>query len=214
MPSDSFFEFCTVLLDKYENNNSISIISGLNHLGEYKNGKDYLFTKNISIWGWASWSRVVNNWDASYSEFKKIGPKRFRKKYRSVYPSKILANTIQQHINSGKEHYESILIYNHLINNQLAIVPTKNLIRNIGNDTEGGTHSASSLEMLPNSIKKVLTLKTHELQISKFNDDIKDDKHYSKKVYKIMAWDHPIIVFNRRIEVALKKLFRSLFRKK
>ena len=65
----SFFEFCWELLEKYENNEKISIICGMNNLDEYnaQKGWDYFYTSGGSIWGWASWRRVLDTWDEKYS---------------------------------------------------------------------------------------------------------------------------------------------------
>ena len=51
-----FFKFCWELLEKYEDDNRISIICGMNNLDTYNTDKnwDYFFTSGGSIWGWAS----------------------------------------------------------------------------------------------------------------------------------------------------------------
>ena len=207
VPTESFFGFCTLLLNEYEKDERISIISGMNHFGKYKNDScDYIFTKNVSIWGWATWKRVVDKWDSNYSEYIK-SKKQFSKKYKKDYPTGMLCKSIDKHIKSGKEHYETILIYNHLVNDQLAIVPTQNMIVNIGNNPEGGTHSSTSINKLPNAIKKIFLLKKYNISSIKLNCDVSEDRVYSKKVYRLMGWDRPIINFLRHIEVAIKKIF-------
>lgn len=205
VPSESFFSFCTEMLAEYEFDNRISIISGMNHFGTYKeNEMDYIFTKNISIWGWASWKRVVDNWDTSYSKYI-CNKKAFIKKYKRDYPMRVLSKAIDSHIKSGKEHYETILIYNHLVNDQLAIVPTKNMIVNIGNNPEGGTHSSTSIEKLPNAIKSIFLLNTYTIDTIRKNNIVVEDKKYSKKVYKLMGWSNPLSKYKRKIEVLLKR---------
>ncbi|MBQ2338161.1 MAG: hemolysin activation protein, partial [Prevotella sp.] len=68
VPSQSFFTFCKELLDRYEHDSRIAMIAGFN-AEEVTPGvpDDYFFTSTFSIWGWASWRRVVDQWDENYS---------------------------------------------------------------------------------------------------------------------------------------------------
>ena len=211
LPSLSFFTYCTLLLDKYEFSNEISIISGMNHEEQTKISEDYLFTKNCSIWGWATWKRVVDNWDTNYTEFLELGRKKFSKKYSKCFPMKILCDAIENHIKSKKEHYESILIYNSLVNNQLTIVPRLNLIVNIGNNPEGGTHSSTSIDYLPKRIQKLFLMNNYELEVLNHPSAIRENKKYSRKVFSIMGWNCSIKKYSRKIEVFLRKTWKKLF---
>ena len=61
VPSPTFFQFCKEMLDRYENDERIGMIAGFNHDDVTTDvDSDYFFTGNLSIWGWASWARVVN----------------------------------------------------------------------------------------------------------------------------------------------------------
>ena len=64
VPAVSFFSFCKEMLDRYENDERITMISGFNVEEQTTDIKeDYFFSTNFSIWGWASWRRVVDQWD-------------------------------------------------------------------------------------------------------------------------------------------------------
>ena len=68
VPSISFFSFCKELLDRYEHDTRITMIAGMNHEEISQDVPyDYFFTSTFSIWGWASWKRVIDQWDESYS---------------------------------------------------------------------------------------------------------------------------------------------------
>jgi len=208
LPSNSFFSFCTKMLYQYENDNRISIISGMNHLEIYNsNNYDYIFTSNCSIWGWASWKRVIDSWDPNYTLYLKAGRKEFEKRIKNKFPPKVICNAIDSHIKSGKEHYESILIYNSLLNNQLAIVPTKNLIVNIGNNPEGGTHSSNSIAKLPRKIQKIFKMNLYEYKDIRIRTEVIEDTKYSKSVFKLMGWYYPFSNFVRKLEVFIRKLW-------
>ena len=65
-PAVSFIRFCKEMLDRYEHDERITMIAGYNHEEKTEAPYDYLFTSVFSIWGWASWGRVVNQWDDQY----------------------------------------------------------------------------------------------------------------------------------------------------
>ena len=68
VPSQSFFPFCKEMLDRYEHDQRVGMIAGFN-VDEVTPDVpyDYFFTTAFSIWGWASWRRVVDRWDGSYA---------------------------------------------------------------------------------------------------------------------------------------------------
>ena len=68
VPAVSFVSFCKEMLDRYEHDERITMISGFNVEEQTDDAEgDYFFTTNFSIWGWASWRRVVDQWDEHYT---------------------------------------------------------------------------------------------------------------------------------------------------
>ena len=68
IPSQSFFHFCKEMLDRYEHDTRITMIAGFNVEEETTDvQEDYFFSTNLSIWGWASWRRVIDQWDEHYT---------------------------------------------------------------------------------------------------------------------------------------------------
>lgn len=64
LPSPSFFQFCSELLEKYRYDQRIGMISGDNFLGgRTRSDKSYYFTRHTHIWGWASWRRAIQHYD-------------------------------------------------------------------------------------------------------------------------------------------------------
>jgi len=54
-----FFEYCTSLLDKYEKDERVWVISGDNHQkGKKRGDASYYFSKYADCWGWATWRRA------------------------------------------------------------------------------------------------------------------------------------------------------------
>lgn len=207
VPSQSFFPFCKELLDKYENDERINIICGMNSLGTYDNGYDYLFSYQGSITGWASWKRVIDKWDSTFSL---LDDQKFKNNFIEIndfkYNMKQYLYNVKKHKNSGREHYESILSFNMLCNNSINIVPCKNLISNIGNCNEGGTHGVIGDYLLPKSIRNIFSQKTYELSFPlKHPNFVIEDIGFRKKFFKIMR-PNKLVAFSRKIESILLKI--------
>ena len=155
VPSQSFFTFCKEMLDRYEHDERIGMIAGFNpeeKLDGYPS--DYLFTSVFSIWGWASWRRVIDKWDASYAFLD--DPNAMRQVEGIMRQRQLCRDTLRacyDHRASGKEYYETIFWASMLLNSALAIMPTRNLINNLG-ATDGSTHYTGSLQTMPRRLDR------------------------------------------------------------
>lgn len=213
--SVSFFRFCKELLDKYEHDTRINIICGMNHLGIYEDCPyDYLFTRTGgAIWGWATWKRVVDQWDSTY-EFLK-NPYAIKNLYSEFGNEEIRSfiSTCKRHYKSGREHYESILGSFSLLNGTMNIVPTKNMTCNIGVDLET-THSVSNINMLPRAVRRQLFMKTHEINFPLNHPKyMQSDYYYWEKVKKIINGNWFVRTFKlRKIESLIYRMFYSIIK--
>lgn len=204
VPAVSFFSFCKEMLDKYENDEQVMLISGFN-VEEKTEGvsNDYFFSKTTFTWGWATWARVVNQWDSTYAflnnvdECKKI--QNYIKKNNLV---RNMMNVFKDHMRSEKEHFETILISNQYIHKGLTIVPTKNMINNIG-VVEGASHYATDIDLIPKGYRRIFTMNRYELNVNKLKHPtvIEDYKQYQKDAYRIYGWGHPMVKIYRQLEV-------------
>ncbi len=75
LPHPDFFVYCDELLEKYRDDERIGLISGTSFVDlqeEHflKDSEDYIFTRYPSIWGWASWKRVWNDYDLDIKLWK------------------------------------------------------------------------------------------------------------------------------------------------
>lgn len=213
VPNQSFFLFCEDMLNKYENDERVNIICGMNHLGEYnKNNSDYFFSTICSIWGWASWSRVVNKW-TSYYEFIQDSHTISNLKFldRNTHIREVLTAS-EKHCKSGIAYYETILASDMFLNHRLNIIPSKNLISNIG-IAASSTHSADSIKKLPHGIRRVFNMSTYELdfplQEPKY---MVEDIVYQKKVKRILGWGHPLVKIYRKCERAFLMIWHKIFK--
>lgn len=144
IPSQSFFSYCSELLEKYRDNNSIGLISGDNFLfNKVKIKESYYFSKYCHIWGWATWKRVWSKYDAdvtfwpSFKENNVLNQildnnneiTKCKKNFQNVFDEKIDTWDYQLTLMFWKEKL-------------LSIMPNKNLVSNIGFGLDA-THTKS-----------------------------------------------------------------------
>ena len=73
LPRASFFEFCSELLDRYENDERVLAISGCNFVpAQFQSRPDlpYRFSRVPHIWGWATWRRSWELHDLDMSDWR------------------------------------------------------------------------------------------------------------------------------------------------
>ncbi len=227
VPSQSFFPFCKELLEKYKDDKRINMICGMNNCETSPHCPyDYLFTTSGSITGWASWKRVIDEW-SEHIDFvdNEYATENFKKAYADRRPVKGFVNHCRNCNNSGIAYYEAILVGNALSQNRLNIVPTKNLISNIGNVGES-THGAADIKLLPKGIRRIFNMKTYEYDFPLNHPPfVIEDMTFLKNKNRIMAVGHPYVRLYRRIESIIyrmcagdfsmyKRHFKRVFKKK
>lgn len=193
VPSQSFFPFCKEMLDRYEHDERIAMIAGFNTDGITPDiPYDYFFTSFPSIWGWASWRRVIDRWEGDYaflSDGYSMNLLRALSKQRNYRHSMI--EMFIGHQASGKEYYESILWADIILNSGLCIMPVKNLVNNVGL-TADSTHFSAELQTMPRRLRRIFTMPRYELDFPlKHPRYVIEDVAYQKRRYKVMGWNHP-----------------------
>lgn len=135
LPCDSFFKFCTELLEKYRYDNRVSIISGnnfqMNQPMEIES--DYYFSIFPSTWGSAFWRRTwegydieINNWPINKV---KILDFIFKEKKYKQWWSNIFDKI---YLEKPKDTFAFQFHYLTMNRRQLAVIPKVNLVSNIG----------------------------------------------------------------------------------
>ncbi|MBI3583572.1 MAG: glycosyltransferase family 2 protein [Nitrospinae bacterium] len=73
LPHPTFFRFCEELLERYRDDERISIISGDNfQFGRRRTSYSYYFSRYHHIWGWASWRRFWKHYDVDMKLWTEI----------------------------------------------------------------------------------------------------------------------------------------------
>ena len=209
-PDDTF----KVLRDMAENDERITMISGFNIEEQTPDvEEDYFFTTNFSIWGWASWRRVIDQWNEHYTW---MDDPQTVDQIKAVIKERGYRNDFlpmcTRHRAQGKAFYETIFWAHLLLSNGLCIVPRRNMINNLG-ATPGSTHFGGSLETLPHGYRRIFTMKRYELEETiQHPAHIIEHVSYRKRAYKIMGWMNPMIKIGRSIEELFLNLRHGNFR--
>jgi hypothetical protein len=208
VPAQSFFTFCKEMLDKYEDDERITMIAGFNIDEVTKDCSDsYFFTSAFSIWGWASWRRVAQRWDPTYSFMRH--PETLQR-LETIAKERHLRSDMMQmfrdHSQSGKEYFETIYWADMLLHDGLAIMPVQNQINNVGLMADS-THFSAELKTTPHRIRRMFTMQRHELTFPlKHPTSVTENKAYLERLYKANAWNHPWI----KVQNSLEELWLNL----
>lgn len=201
VPSQTFFPFCKEMLDRYENDERITMVAGFN-TDEVTTGVpyDYFFTSVFSIWGWASWRRVVDKWDGEYSFMKDdFNRQQLAEIVKARGYRKDFMKMCADHATSGKQYFESVFWSSMLMNNGLAIMPTRNMINNVG-ATADSTHY-SALKTMPHGLRRIFTMRRYDVTFPlKHPKYVMEYMPYKEHVYRTNAWNHPCIKIGRSLE--------------
>jgi len=132
LPSESFFSFCSEMLNKHATNENVALVSGFNFAPTKNTDEDYFFTYSTYIWGWATWARTWKEFRAarqveawSENEIHSIKDT-FASKIQKVEFLGMMA--IAHTLNT----WDISLAVWVRQNRKLTVVPSVNLIENIG----------------------------------------------------------------------------------
>lgn len=182
VPTQSFYVFCKELLERYRYNEKINMICGMNNYEIANVRTSYLFSNYGSIWGWASWRRVIDTWDAEYSWIENPEKrKKIKKNFSTLYAWRKFLKAAKRQKKSRIEYFETINRASHHLYDRLNIVPKYNMIRNIGIGSEG-THSTNNEKLLGREARRLQNLKVFEMKFPlKHPDVMKRNKKFDKK---------------------------------
>jgi len=173
LPDDSFFGFCSAMLEKYRNDNRIGHISGTNYAPQEKTPYSYYFSSLVNVLGWATWKRVWQTVDMDMLSFSRfvgsnaIDSHPSYSKYRNDWTGWFMRYLFHRDIDAWNVPYT----YNNLINNYLSIVPFVNLVEyaDIKNNPDNRSIASTSTQ-------KLETLHHSEFVICSYRTDWKEQE--------------------------------------
>lgn len=146
LPNLDFFKFCKELLEKYRYDERVGIICGtnlynLNQILPAASSKEsYYFGRSASIWGWASWRRVWEEYDVNISEWANLKNSKAYRKNFTRRKWKFICNVFDKTYAGKVDTWDYQLGFLLLKTNRLCVIPNSNLIKNIGFNADA-THT-------------------------------------------------------------------------
>lgn len=216
VPSQSFYPFCEKLLEKYKDDKRVHMICGMNHEGDssYAVKEDYLFAKTATIWGWATWKRAWENWDTSFAYLddaetvKRIKENIFPPKWAD-FQIKRATKTRDYYKNTGKvSSFELLNAMAMYLNSAYAIIPTKNMISNVG-ISENSVHNVSDIKYVPKGMRRIFNMKTYDIDTEHIRHPkyMLENRTYQKILFKIMGRNSVLKTFFWKVESKLRRMF-------
>ena len=186
--SKEFFGFCAELLEKYKNDQRITAINGSNPLGVYDNNNaDYFFSWANSISGYAIWKRTVDLFDDKCFEAEDLA--NLLGNESKFSQNQLIRNVNRQYLYYKKQrnhggHPPAVEFYRSFINvtqNQVDIVPTRNMVSNLGDYM--GTN-VGNIKLLPKRVQNLFNQKIYDVNLPlKHPQYVMRDMQYEKMMF-------------------------------
>lgn len=187
IPAVSFFQFCAELLEKYENDERIEMICGNNLLGINDNvtNADYFFTeRGWSIWGTATWRRNSlqnRGFPLPYREDEYV-KRCLRMNMNRYWKARAIGYCSGLFVDGHRPGSEYQHAANSVLYHRISIVPTRNMISNIGSI---GEHVKGSKRT-----SKFFNQKSYEISFPiRHPNYVVDDKEFGEKYLKYLKLD-------------------------
>jgi len=203
LPDPTFFGYCETLLDRYQDNEQVMMISGNNFQTSRRSDASYYFSRWPHIWGWATWKRAWQHFDlniASWPHSKRVGYLRsiFSDADEYAHWSKTLDLQHAGEIDTWDFPW-AYAVWSH---NGMSILPERNLVTNIGFGP-GATHTTDAGSRLAGIPTRSISKLLHPIKIE-INEEA--DRYTWNSVFK------PAIFKTQPREPYWKKL--NLFRRR
>lgn len=196
LPDLTFFKFCEVVLKRYQHHDKIFQIGGSNLIQPLFEHTDdsYIFSDFSLIWGWATWRRAWQKMDVHMTHFEQF---KQSKRIKNFVPDRTAQHYLLQKFDDTYHKRNSSWAYawtfTVLWHRGLTIIPTKNLIQNIGfgataTNTKSKRQTHSQLPTSPITFP----LK-HPEKIEKHNAKISMAFFYATQKRKVLLWVNKVV---------------------
>ena len=189
VPDQSFFYYVEDLLERYRYTEEVFVISGSNFGVVPEDWPySYYFSRYMNCWGWATWRRAWKYFDNDMNDWrdteKKSSLELYIEKEFCGYWRTILNKCYKKKLDS----WAYLWTFSCWYNNGLAILPTKNLIKNIGVGDDA-THTKRRIKTLGVKRSKIQLPLAHPSEITRLKavDILIEKKAHSGPLWKRYA---------------------------
>ncbi|WP_107948357.1 nucleotide-diphospho-sugar transferase [Shewanella baltica] len=202
IPSSSFYDYCRVLLNKYELDYRIGSISGRNELSVYGD-QPIIFSSKFICWGWASWADRISKLDVEYG-YNESDVINFNScsLVEKLHIKSLRGAMLTRQVNSWAFPFD----FGFRKNEQLCIIPKFNMISNIGFGVSG-THSSSRAS------DDVKVFSESALSLSSNSLNVLTNKYFvNKLILSLYSWPKLLVLSNIRLLYPMRPMYRKLRR--
>jgi hypothetical protein len=131
IPHASFFHFSEEMLKRYELDESVGMVQGWSLFSSLPIPQDFYFSDRPKVWGWATWRRVVKDFDVEIPFWAKIDQVKLLRKLGFPWyqiPGMRKKIDAASHINTWDYQWVAYM----WSRRYSSIAPKRRLIRNIG----------------------------------------------------------------------------------
>jgi len=137
LPQDSFFPFCSELLDRYEDDDRVLAISGCNFVPpEHQESPDlpYRFSRVPHIWGWATWRRSWQLHSLDMRDWQHRMPSRelWTASGKSLHGYVFWKSIFDLMASQKVDTWDMQLVFEGMVRNMWTATSNVNLVDNIG----------------------------------------------------------------------------------
>lgn len=146
-PSQSFFRFCSELLEYYKDDSRVMQIAGNNFLSKEQRDQEYSYTfsNHNYVWGWATWRRAWQHYDYRMNLYGHVSQHGYIDSpyHTSMYEDEY----IKWVYGKSRFGYQTVTWWSYQwdfarkVNSGVVVVPQKNLVVNIGIGMAEATHT-------------------------------------------------------------------------
>ena len=135
VPHPDFFPYCTTLLERYRHDTRVWCIGGNNFQdGHWHGDGSYYFSRYNHCWGWASWRRCWQHYDASLIQWPALRDSGLLETvFEDPIERKYWSRIWQRLVDEGQpDTWDYQWTFTCLANGGLTALPNRNLVSNIG----------------------------------------------------------------------------------
>jgi hypothetical protein len=197
VPDKSFFSYCEKYLDIFEYDKTVWHIAGNNLLGEYQNyeiDQNIIFSNFNFIWGWATWSNRWSSYDSELTTFNSTDfiDKIFTNKKDQEFWKSVFYRVKNKELTTCWDYQWTFVCWR---NSGISIVPKKNLVKNIGFDSNA-THTQTPNPFIENI--KVHSFIFNGISNSKLDKNF--DQIVQRKFFRLNLWVRIVLKFSKIIK--------------
>lgn len=170
VPHPDFFPYCAELLSRYATTSQVMHISGdggLAVLGRQRS-ESYVFTREVLVWGWATWRRAWSCYDRDLKRWAEIRQNQvavqalFGSQRAAAHWTRILDRLLIEDLPDTWDYQWTFTVREC---NGVGVAPTRNLITNIGYRGDA-THTTSEEGPRSNVPSQALRAMVHPSRVA------------------------------------------------